>query len=172
MVKYLSFHNSSFALRYFFNVNGKATMWHTPLFIQSTTIHKPLYSLTPGDDAILLAVARTTSSQQKAYQNWIDPEKKVFSARKVVLILKSKIVKSKEFFLHPRKDLPRVSFNPSCKNMSKPTRKKEITHQSLNFEHSLLTTWAEPFHKIHWMLVTTQFVDEPSPELIDLVSSW
>ncbi len=29
MVKYLSFHNSSFALRYF-NVNGKATMWHTP----------------------------------------------------------------------------------------------------------------------------------------------
>jgi hypothetical protein len=26
MVKYLSFHNSSFALRYFFNVNGKATV--------------------------------------------------------------------------------------------------------------------------------------------------
>jgi len=29
MVKYLSFRHSSFALRYF-NVNGKATMWHTP----------------------------------------------------------------------------------------------------------------------------------------------
>ncbi len=27
---YLNFHNSSFALRYFFNVNGKATMKHTP----------------------------------------------------------------------------------------------------------------------------------------------
>ncbi len=34
MVKYLNFYDSSFALRYFFNVNGKATMWHTPyLFI-------------------------------------------------------------------------------------------------------------------------------------------
>jgi hypothetical protein len=32
MVKYLNFHNSSsFALRYFFNVNGKAIVWHTPL---------------------------------------------------------------------------------------------------------------------------------------------
>jgi hypothetical protein len=31
--KYLSFRNSSFALRYIFNVNGKATMWHTPLFL-------------------------------------------------------------------------------------------------------------------------------------------
>ncbi len=31
MVNYLNFHNSSFALRFFFiNVNGKATMWHTP----------------------------------------------------------------------------------------------------------------------------------------------
>jgi hypothetical protein len=30
MVIYLSFHNSSFALRYFFYVNGKATVWHTP----------------------------------------------------------------------------------------------------------------------------------------------
>jgi len=29
VVKYLSFHNSSFALRYFFNVNGKAIVWHT-----------------------------------------------------------------------------------------------------------------------------------------------
>ncbi len=34
MVKYLNFHNSSFALRYLlFNVNGKATVWHTPCFI-------------------------------------------------------------------------------------------------------------------------------------------
>jgi len=33
MVKYLSFHNSSFALRYFYNVNGKATSWHTPCFL-------------------------------------------------------------------------------------------------------------------------------------------
>jgi hypothetical protein len=33
MVKYLSFHNSSFALRYIFNVNGKATMWHIPCWI-------------------------------------------------------------------------------------------------------------------------------------------
>jgi len=31
MVKYLNFHNSSsFALRYFFDVNGNATMWNTP----------------------------------------------------------------------------------------------------------------------------------------------
>jgi len=30
MVKYLSFHNSSFALRCFFDVNGKAIVWHTP----------------------------------------------------------------------------------------------------------------------------------------------
>ncbi len=31
MVEYLSFHNSSFALRYLlFNVNGKAGVWHTP----------------------------------------------------------------------------------------------------------------------------------------------
>jgi len=31
MVKYLNFHNSSsFALRYFLNVNGKVTVWHTP----------------------------------------------------------------------------------------------------------------------------------------------
>jgi len=36
MVKYLSFHNSSFALRYFFNVNGKARASHsgdTPLVV-------------------------------------------------------------------------------------------------------------------------------------------
>jgi hypothetical protein len=34
MVKYLSFlHNSSFALRYFLNVNGKATVGNTPLVI-------------------------------------------------------------------------------------------------------------------------------------------
>jgi hypothetical protein len=32
MVKYLNFHNSSFALRYFLNVNGKATMWNTPCY--------------------------------------------------------------------------------------------------------------------------------------------
>jgi hypothetical protein len=33
MVKYLNFHNSSFALRYLFNVNGKATVWDTPCFV-------------------------------------------------------------------------------------------------------------------------------------------
>jgi hypothetical protein len=33
MVKHLSFHNSSFALRYFFNVKNKATVWHTPCFV-------------------------------------------------------------------------------------------------------------------------------------------
>ncbi len=32
MVKYLQFHNSSFALQYLFNVVGKATVWHTPCF--------------------------------------------------------------------------------------------------------------------------------------------
>jgi hypothetical protein len=32
MVKYLNFHNSSFALRYFFSINGKATQCDTPLF--------------------------------------------------------------------------------------------------------------------------------------------
>jgi len=31
MVKYLSFHNSSFALRYLFNVIGKAPQCDTPL---------------------------------------------------------------------------------------------------------------------------------------------
>jgi hypothetical protein len=30
MVKYLSFHNSSFALTILFNVNGKAIVQHTP----------------------------------------------------------------------------------------------------------------------------------------------
>jgi hypothetical protein len=34
MVKYLSFHNSPFALIYFFNVNDKAIVWHTPLLIR------------------------------------------------------------------------------------------------------------------------------------------
>jgi hypothetical protein len=33
MVKYLSFHNSSFALRYFFNVNGKASVTHLVLLL-------------------------------------------------------------------------------------------------------------------------------------------
>jgi hypothetical protein len=32
MTKNLSFHNSSFALKILFNVNGKATVWHTPCF--------------------------------------------------------------------------------------------------------------------------------------------
>jgi hypothetical protein len=44
MVKYLSFHNSSFALRsFFFNVNGKATVLHIPCFVRHHTF---LYSLT------------------------------------------------------------------------------------------------------------------------------
>jgi len=30
MVKYLSFHHSSLCLKILFNVNDKATMWHTP----------------------------------------------------------------------------------------------------------------------------------------------
>jgi hypothetical protein len=30
MVKYLSFHNSTFFLKISFNVNGKVTVWHTP----------------------------------------------------------------------------------------------------------------------------------------------
>ncbi len=30
MVKYLSFHNSSFALKYFLMKNGKAIVQHTP----------------------------------------------------------------------------------------------------------------------------------------------
>jgi hypothetical protein len=32
-MKYLSFHNSSFCLKILFNVNGKATVWHTPCYI-------------------------------------------------------------------------------------------------------------------------------------------
>jgi hypothetical protein len=32
MVKYLNFHNFSFVLRYFFNENGKASVWHAPCF--------------------------------------------------------------------------------------------------------------------------------------------
>jgi hypothetical protein len=40
MVKYLSFHNSSFfCLKILFNVNGKAKVWHTPcLFIYEITL--------------------------------------------------------------------------------------------------------------------------------------
>jgi len=35
MVKYLNFHNSTFALKIHFNVlNGKATVWHTPLVLE------------------------------------------------------------------------------------------------------------------------------------------
>jgi len=37
MVKCLSFHNSCFCLQILFNVNGKATVWHTPLFIYFDT---------------------------------------------------------------------------------------------------------------------------------------
>jgi hypothetical protein len=38
MVKYLSFLNSSFGLRYFLiNVNGNATVWHTPCWKQIRT---------------------------------------------------------------------------------------------------------------------------------------
>jgi hypothetical protein len=33
MVKYFNFHNFSFALRYFFNVNGKAIYYDTPLVL-------------------------------------------------------------------------------------------------------------------------------------------
>ncbi len=32
MGKYLNFHNSSSCLQILFNVNGKATMWHTPCY--------------------------------------------------------------------------------------------------------------------------------------------
>jgi hypothetical protein len=35
MMEYLSFRNSSFALKILFNnVNGKATVWHTPCFLK------------------------------------------------------------------------------------------------------------------------------------------
>jgi hypothetical protein len=33
MVKYLSFHNSSFYLKILLNVNGKPIVWHTPCFL-------------------------------------------------------------------------------------------------------------------------------------------
>jgi hypothetical protein len=33
IVKYMNFHNSSFALRYLFNVNGKDTIWHITCFV-------------------------------------------------------------------------------------------------------------------------------------------
>ncbi len=39
MVKYFNFHNSSFALRYIFNVNGKAKVWHTPCLKFSSEHH-------------------------------------------------------------------------------------------------------------------------------------
>jgi hypothetical protein len=35
MVKYLNFDNSSFAFEILFNVNGKATVWHTPRYPSS-----------------------------------------------------------------------------------------------------------------------------------------
>jgi hypothetical protein len=39
MLKYLSFHNSSkFALRYFFNANGKATLCHAPRFYHGINV--------------------------------------------------------------------------------------------------------------------------------------
>jgi hypothetical protein len=37
MVKYLSFHKSSFALTYIY-VNGKAIVWHTPCLIKLTKV--------------------------------------------------------------------------------------------------------------------------------------
>jgi hypothetical protein len=39
MVKYSSFHDSSFCLKMLFNVNDKATMWHTPCWSTYTWVH-------------------------------------------------------------------------------------------------------------------------------------
>jgi hypothetical protein len=41
MVKYLSFHNSSFALKILYNVNGKAMAKHTPCFLFSQSVNHP-----------------------------------------------------------------------------------------------------------------------------------
>jgi len=43
MMKYLSFHNSSLALRYFLNVKGKAIVWHTSyLELDVEVVHKSI----------------------------------------------------------------------------------------------------------------------------------
>jgi hypothetical protein len=47
MVKYLNFHNYSFALRYFFNVNGKATQCDTPLVFNTKLVVPDMKVLTP-----------------------------------------------------------------------------------------------------------------------------
>jgi len=39
MMKYLSFHNSFFCLKILFNVNGKATMWHTPCSLDLSKVY-------------------------------------------------------------------------------------------------------------------------------------
>jgi hypothetical protein len=44
MVNLLSFHNSSFALRYFFNVNGKATVVTHSLFHNCTRKGQSLFT--------------------------------------------------------------------------------------------------------------------------------
>ncbi len=66
MVKYLSFHNSSSsALRYLFNVKGKATVWHTPCFSLQLTIEGKLALQTLCDGGVLKLwkVAKETLSQ-------------------------------------------------------------------------------------------------------------
>ncbi len=89
MVKYLSFHNSSICLKILFNVNGKATVWHTPCYI-------PLVS---GN--ILFALGRTFFGfiflQSSQFQNlsvaWgfgygarvLDSEHQGFDSKQVVL---------------------------------------------------------------------------------------
>jgi len=47
MVKYLNFHNYSFALRYFLKVNGKATQCDTPLVFNTKLVVPNMKVLTP-----------------------------------------------------------------------------------------------------------------------------
>jgi hypothetical protein len=60
MVKYLSFHNSCFALIYFFNVNGKATVWHTPYSFSIFNWFKSFM----GDWQIIVQISMSTQLSQ------------------------------------------------------------------------------------------------------------
>ncbi len=51
LVKYLNFHKSCFAFRYFLNLNGKPTVWHIPCFPCFLKSHTPC-DQTRGSSAI------------------------------------------------------------------------------------------------------------------------
>jgi hypothetical protein len=72
MVKYLNFHNSSsLALKMLFNVNGKAIVCHTPLFLRMT-IPTPMLNFHPnGKTKILSWVCTGQTIIAHVNQSWL-----------------------------------------------------------------------------------------------------